>query len=49
MAVMGMPDRRLRETRRPMASASAMAAPPAFPRVQKTSKGRPVSSSFTVT
>ncbi len=49
MAVMGTPERRARDMRRPMASASAKAAPPALPRVQKTSKGLPAESSLMVT
>ena len=48
-AVIGIPDRSDSDTRRPIASESAIAAPPALPSVQKTSKGWPLSSSFTVT
>ena len=35
-----MPERSAREANLPIASASAMAGPPAFPRVQNTSKAR---------
>ncbi len=49
MRAMGMPERSASETRRPIASASAMAAPPALPSVQNTSNGRPWSSSLIVT
>ena len=41
----GMPDRSASEIRRPIASASAIAAPPALPRLMNTSNGWPRSSS----
>ena len=44
-SISGMPERNAKEIRRPMASASAIAEPPAFPNVTKTSNGCPRSSS----
>ncbi len=49
MVLSGMPLRRPSEISRLIASASAMAAPPALPSVVKTSNGRPFSSSLIVT
>src|SRR5947208_7943605 len=44
-----MPERSASEMRRPIASTSAISAPPAFPSEMKTSKGWPLSSSVMFT
>ena len=45
----GMPERSASEISRPIASTSAISAPPALPRLMKTSNGWPLSSSVMVT